>query len=210
MLRRMIQANDRSLFITDTVFRALRELRYPDHPRKLWTDAVSINQGNIPERQSQVDMMGAIYRRAAQVIVWLGKAPGSLTSAFEYIERFYGRTTRRIRRQVMTNLVFGKNRSQTMLGSRWWSRVWIVPEVALADEVVIRSGPNENIVESLSKLPSIFQSSRKTLPWSPRIIKFRQDNHRALEGLRIPDPPLGQLHFRNFNSEIVWLQIRAM
>lgn len=32
-------------------------------------------------------MMGAVCRRAAQVIVWLGKAPSSLASAFDYIER---------------------------------------------------------------------------------------------------------------------------
>ena len=34
MLRRLIQANNRSLPVTDTVFRALCELRYSDRPRE--------------------------------------------------------------------------------------------------------------------------------------------------------------------------------
>ena len=191
MLRRMIQANGRSLFVTDTVFRALRELRYPDRPRKLWIDAVSINQGNIPERRSQVDMMGAIYRRAAQVAVWLGKAPSSLDSAFEIIERLM------IARPDEFDAIYDESSIwqepvRTMLRSRWWSRVWIVPQVALADEVVIRSGPNEISWKVLASF-LVHSKAVEKLPVEPRIINFV----KAITELRKPhpDPPSGQLHF---------------
>lgn len=186
MLRRMIQANDRSFFVTDTVFRALRELQYPDRPRKLWIDAISINQGNVLERRSQVDMMGAIYRRAAPVIVWLGKAPSSLTSAFDYIRSM-------VARPDQFDLIYGESSSWqesvlTILDTRWWSRVWIVPEVALPGKVVIRSGPNEILWEDLANFLAVGKLRVK-----PRIINFV----KAITELRKPhsDPPLGQLHF---------------
>ena len=191
MLRRVIQANDRSFFVTDTVFRALRELRYSARPRKLWIDAVSINQGNIPERRSQVDMMGDIYRRAAQVIVWLGKAPDPLTSAFDYIPRLMV-----ARPDEFDNLYDESSGWQesvrTILRSRWWSRVWIVPEVALAPKVVIRSGPNEISWEVLASFLA-YPRAVKKLSVEPRIINFV----KAITELRKPhpDPPLGQLHF---------------
>ncbi|KAK4141305.1 heterokaryon incompatibility protein-domain-containing protein [Dichotomopilus funicola] len=38
----------------------------------LWIDAVCINQDDVPERNSQLPMMGDIYRRATSVISWLG------------------------------------------------------------------------------------------------------------------------------------------
>ena len=190
MLRRMIQANDRSFFITDTVFRALRELRDSERPRKLWIDAVSINQGNRPERRSQVDMMGAIYGRAAQVIVWLRKAPSSLTAAFEYIRLIVARPDGFD--ALYDESSIWQESVRTILRSRWWSRVWIVPEVARPNKVVIRSGPNEIPWEDLASFLTHPRAVGK-FPVNDRIINFVQ----AITVLRKPhpDPPLGQLLF---------------
>jgi hypothetical protein len=41
-------------------------------PALLWADALYINQENISERNQQVNMMSTIYRKAANVTVWLG------------------------------------------------------------------------------------------------------------------------------------------
>ena len=190
MLRRMIQANDRSFFVTDTVFRALRELRYSDRPRRLWIDAISINQGDLPERRSQVDMMGAIYRRAAQVIVWLGKAPSSLTYAFDYIRSMVARPDEFD--ALYNDSSIWQESIRTILNSRWWSRVWIVPEVAQPNKVVVRSGPNEIPWEDLASFLADSRAVEK-LSLKPRIINFVN----AITELRKPhpDPPLGQLHF---------------
>jgi len=43
-----------------------------DSRRYLWIDAICINQGNIEERNEQVQWMDMIYKRATHVIVWLG------------------------------------------------------------------------------------------------------------------------------------------
>lgn len=42
---------------------------------RLWIDAVCINQSDIPERNSQVRLMGEVYRSAASVISWIGWEP---------------------------------------------------------------------------------------------------------------------------------------
>jgi hypothetical protein len=42
--------------------------------RKLWIDALCINQEDIAERNVQVQRMGNIYQTAKGVLIWLGEA----------------------------------------------------------------------------------------------------------------------------------------
>ncbi|KAK4102215.1 HET-domain-containing protein [Parathielavia hyrcaniae] len=51
---------------------ALNALRYADRTRRLWIDAICINQQDMDERTSQVKLMGTVYRTAESVRVWLG------------------------------------------------------------------------------------------------------------------------------------------
>ncbi|KAI0102435.1 HET-domain-containing protein [Nemania sp. FL0031] len=59
---------------------ALRQFRNTGFPenedtgelQKLWVDAICINQKNIEERNSQVRLMGGLYRTASSVLSWLG------------------------------------------------------------------------------------------------------------------------------------------
>jgi hypothetical protein len=51
---------------------ALRHLRYSHRSRKLWIDALCINQSDDTERGEQVKRMACIYKLANRVVVWLG------------------------------------------------------------------------------------------------------------------------------------------
>ncbi|KAK3389793.1 heterokaryon incompatibility protein-domain-containing protein [Podospora didyma] len=44
--------------------------------RRLWADALCINQENVPERTAQVELMGAIFKGALRVLAWLGWEEG--------------------------------------------------------------------------------------------------------------------------------------
>ena len=56
---------------------ALRSLRLPHQARRLWVDAMCINQDDTDERTRQVQYMRLMYRHAARTIVWLGvRSPG--------------------------------------------------------------------------------------------------------------------------------------
>jgi heterokaryon incompatibility protein (HET) len=61
-----------SLEIGQNLAVALRHLRNATAARKIWADAVCINQHDLVERGSQVANMGNIYRLSQGVIAWLG------------------------------------------------------------------------------------------------------------------------------------------
>ncbi|KAF5508212.1 Heterokaryon incompatibility protein 6, OR allele [Colletotrichum fructicola] len=63
------------LAITNNCANALRRLRYVQHSRDLWLDAVCINQDNNSERSHQVGIMRNIYAMAKRVLIYLGEDP---------------------------------------------------------------------------------------------------------------------------------------
>lgn len=58
-------------------FQRKQDSGLPQHELKpstwIWIDAISIDQANTLERNHQVQQMGAIYKNAEQVLIWLGK-----------------------------------------------------------------------------------------------------------------------------------------
>lgn len=70
---RPIICNDRILLITENAFSSIRRLRRRFEPRKLWIDAICINQALTTEKATQVAMMAEIYSKAHRVIIWLGE-----------------------------------------------------------------------------------------------------------------------------------------
>ncbi|KAL8658226.1 MAG: hypothetical protein Q9226_001163 [Calogaya cf. arnoldii] len=67
----------RPLTIRMNLDHALRNLRLPNQARRLWVDALCIDQSNTDERSRQVQYMRLIYKYAARTIVWLGlRSPG--------------------------------------------------------------------------------------------------------------------------------------
>lgn len=75
---RAITCDGRRLLVTPNCHDALVHLRRRLRPRALWIDAVCVDQRRDPasarERSRQVALMGAIYRTAALVVIWLGVA----------------------------------------------------------------------------------------------------------------------------------------
>jgi hypothetical protein len=67
-----IICNDKRLRLTTSLHDALRRLRLPDRPRRLWADQICINQDDKVERSQQVQFMNHIYKNASHVLVWLG------------------------------------------------------------------------------------------------------------------------------------------
>lgn len=67
---------------------ALTHLRYPDRPRRLWVDAVCINQADIEEREKQVKRMDSIYSLAQRVVIWLGPEADDSTHALSTLAYF--------------------------------------------------------------------------------------------------------------------------
>ncbi|KAI0384080.1 HET-domain-containing protein [Hypomontagnella monticulosa] len=79
-----ISVDGKSFRVTKNLFESLRGLRNPDVSRTIWIDAICINQADNEEKTGQVRLMGDIYSKAKQTIIWLGDGKQSYRSTFDY------------------------------------------------------------------------------------------------------------------------------
>ena len=70
---RPITVDGCTLHVTANLQAGLRRLRYADRPRLLWVDAICIDQDDVDEKNWQVTLMGDIFRRSKQALIWLGE-----------------------------------------------------------------------------------------------------------------------------------------
>ncbi|KAI1180331.1 heterokaryon incompatibility protein-domain-containing protein [Nemania sp. FL0916] len=121
---------------------ALKYLRLPEKTRTLWIDAICINQDDPEERNHQVQMMSRVYTRAKQVCIWLGENTDESKTAIDFIHQ-----------EIMEFKNFDaicsdkryieKWQALMMLMERdWFSRRWVVQEIALATRAHIYCGPD--------------------------------------------------------------------
>ncbi|KAI0099905.1 heterokaryon incompatibility protein-domain-containing protein [Nemania sp. FL0031] len=121
---------------------ALKYLRLPDKTRTLWIDAICINQEDHEERNHQVQMMSRVYTRAKEVCIWLGEDTDQSKTAIDFIHQ-----------EIMELKNFDticsdkryteKWQALMMLMQRdWFSRRWVVQEIALATKARLYCGPD--------------------------------------------------------------------
>jgi hypothetical protein len=67
-----ILCNSIPVQITSSLADALRRFRSPQKTKRLWADALCINQDDDEEKGHQVTHMGKVYEHATCVLVWLG------------------------------------------------------------------------------------------------------------------------------------------
>jgi hypothetical protein len=147
----IIQAGESSfctLSVTQNLAEALRYLRLEDKPRLLWIDAICVNQQDMHERSSQVELMADIYSLAKKVVVWLGPESHDSSIALECIEMIdsrveidwkehwaEGKSEETCWGWPSKALPFNEHQYEALFNffSRpWFSRLWIWQEVKLA------------------------------------------------------------------------------
>lgn len=84
----LILCNGKNIGITTSLISALSAFRLIHGVRRVWADAVCINQEDVEERNSQVAQMDAIYTSAERVLGWLGHDPGFAKIAIGHIQSF--------------------------------------------------------------------------------------------------------------------------
>jgi Heterokaryon incompatibility protein (HET) len=84
----MIILNDREFLIHQNLWWLLYHLRLANETRKLWIDAICIDQASVKERNHQVGLMGMIYERAETVLVWLGRESEDSRIAMDLLMNF--------------------------------------------------------------------------------------------------------------------------
>ncbi|RMJ16656.1 hypothetical protein CDV36_003655 [Fusarium kuroshium] len=120
--------DDQFIGITKNCELALLRLRKENADRRLWVDAVCIDQSNILERNHQVKNMIAIFRSAIRVVVFLGEGSPILDRLVDYMSNDTGGQLP----QVMDFI--------SLFRSRWFHRVWVLQEVAVAKSILVMYG----------------------------------------------------------------------
>jgi hypothetical protein len=143
---RKIQLDGQELSVTANLEEALRSLRHgaggKERHKVFWVDAICINQQDIQERSQQVPRMRRVFETAEGVIVWLGRETSESAMAMDFLN------------QNSEHLVNGKAEFKAegshtkewsafrdgLVFKPWWSRLWIVQEVAVARHIMVVCG----------------------------------------------------------------------
>jgi Heterokaryon incompatibility protein (HET) len=168
-------------------------LRDPNSFR-LWVDAICINQGDIPERNSQVQQMKEIYSTAESVISWLGRENVDVHLAFD-IFRVISKETGSERVGGCTGYKYEDDKTATLwlepyttltkwpkiqgVQSPWsavvrfseipyWHRVWIFQEVALGSRIVYLCGDQSLNEAELNASATWFFKLKTIYEYSPQ------------------------------------------
>jgi hypothetical protein len=140
---------------------ALRRIRIQQGqtPRRLWVDAICINQRASAEKARQLAIMGEIYKKAERVTVWLGEHEQSSIRVLKFFEvvadsytkdRQRSRTTTEALKLVRRWHPFSESLAQFFQRS-WFTRMWPIQEVTLPrrGRVLMLCGTTEMSFENL-------------------------------------------------------------
>lgn len=173
--------------ITENLASALRELRYCDRSRRLWVDAICVNQQDSNEKGHQVALMSKVYRNARSGLVWLGEDNNSTREAISYLRRLANlskelgvymyhplpshidslrKETTHEALKCLANSI-NTEALHAFFNQPWFRRLWVVQEFILATAPVFHNGQDEisandftaamKTLELLSKHPITMQ-----------------------------------------------------
>jgi hypothetical protein len=75
------------LIVRENLWLFLDQMRKVRYKKKIWIDAICINQQNNGEKSHQVAMMGEIYSRATRVEIWLGPTKDATVRAMQKLSK---------------------------------------------------------------------------------------------------------------------------
>ncbi|KAK4692771.1 hypothetical protein P7C71_g4496, partial [Lecanoromycetidae sp. Uapishka_2] len=178
----------RTLTVTQNLATALRHLRSDRKSRKLWADAICINQRDLKERSCQVKMMGDVYRLANRVVAWLGPELHQSTLGLRALDKLASH----VDVDWVTSSVSWTSEAADMwwdketraacweiLDREWFDRLWVWQEIILANSRAILACGRESIQwqafrKAIFSLCHPFTSSRIDSGREDRMAHIRQ------------------------------------
>ncbi|GAW13927.1 hypothetical protein ANO14919_033190 [Xylariales sp. No.14919] len=183
--KKTIFLNGKEKKVTPNLYDALIHIRDILSPVSLWVDAICINQGDLEERQREVQKMSNIYRDATAVLLWLGiaeegdpfkkefgDAAETLSKVAESQKELQTLSLlEKENENAWTVMMYGPNgkrgyEGHVMTIALWalfslpvWRRVWIMQELILAKETYLLWGRtliDFQILDQLLKVHSEF------------------------------------------------------
>ncbi|KAI0118220.1 heterokaryon incompatibility protein-domain-containing protein [Nemania sp. FL0031] len=147
---------------------AFRRLRLPGNSRLVWADAICINQKDIPEKNSQVQMMGDVYRKAKRTVAWLGEGDAEVEAAICKLSVIadsapkFGYPPFEATNFISMSGISSNNDLENFIGNPreviemamganigricsvpWFTRFWVAQEAILSSDLVVYLGNKE-------------------------------------------------------------------
>ena len=145
-----LEKNTSEIKITKNVDCILRNLRRSSVTRSLWIDALCLNQDDKDEKSVQVPLMGKIYAQAKKVHIWLGDSDEGTTKTWAFLRTVgalgkdqINETTIKSELQHIWGQEGGIAQIEHFLRRSWFSRRWVLQEVALSQAAVVRCGKSK-------------------------------------------------------------------
>ncbi|KAK7180127.1 heterokaryon incompatibility protein [Paraphaeosphaeria sporulosa] len=149
--------NGRRLQVTESAYQVVHGLTPEKGERYIWVDFICINQEDVIERANQVKRMRLIYAKASQVTIMLNTVTpvdyddsDRVTHHLKKLNANLEHSTWKLDEQVAYFQKVGTYRvsagweALTRLFQReYWTRAWIVQEIALAQKIIVVYGDNE-------------------------------------------------------------------
>jgi hypothetical protein len=119
-----IECDGDQLLITENCLAALRSLRFKSEVRKLWIDAICIDQTAAQEKNHQLKLIGEVYAHAQRVLIWLGQGDDRIAAL---MDRF-SRTDQPADSPAAV---------AALVSNEWFNRAWTVQELCYAQNPVM-------------------------------------------------------------------------
>lgn len=176
----LIELDGSGFGVTINLWRALYYLRLESEARDFWIDAICINQEDLNERSSQVQLMRDIYKSSIRTVVWIGDESFWSHRLFEFLKsvdktrsweddderkvKVEGQIQLRGQLAVDEDIqkIVRRGLYKDIAQRDFWTRIWIVQEVAIASEVIVYCGPDEMSWQD-------FHNSICKFHWSPLV-----------------------------------------
>lgn len=141
--------------LTDNLFAALTRIRHETETRRLWIDALCINQENAAEKMAQVNMMHRIYANCEQCNIWMGdidyaaigaaepEALQAAKGALDAVRLMAGETLETPPPFLATEdqQAQAGRALNALMHTAWWERIWTVQEATSPRNAIVHWGP---------------------------------------------------------------------
>lgn len=147
--------------VRTNLYDALHHLRSEHRATVLWVDAICIDQNETAEakreKEQQLSMMKEIYNSAKNVCIWLGNANDKSRDAFRFVQEVMNFRTFDAYVEAKDDATKERwcNLIETLRAS-WFSRRWIIQEVASARRASVHCGEDvvhwDDLADAISLL----------------------------------------------------------
>ena len=130
----------KQLHVTKSLSDALRNVRDRLQQRIIWIDGVCIDQSesSLLERAAQVESMRVIFSNAQRVLAQLDHADTEVKKAFKVIRDLIAKLY--ISESGKARTVRALHDATSFFQLPFWRRVWILPEIILAKDLILMVG----------------------------------------------------------------------